>query len=34
MEETLIAFGSELKALGEGKVGGYLVRFQQQKTLT
>ena len=27
MEETLIAFGSELKALGEGKVGGYLVRF-------
>lgn len=27
MEETLIAYGSELKALGEGKVGGYLVRF-------
>ncbi len=27
MEETLIAFGSELKALGEGRVGGYLVRF-------
>jgi HK97 family phage major capsid protein len=27
MEDTLIAFGSELKALGEGKVGGYLVRF-------
>jgi HK97 family phage major capsid protein len=27
MEETLIAYGSELKALGEGKVGGYLIRF-------
>ena len=27
MEDTLIAFGSELKALGEGKVGGYLIRF-------
>ena len=27
MEETLIAFGNEIKALGEGKVGGYLVRF-------
>jgi HK97 family phage major capsid protein len=27
MEETLITFGSEIKALGEGKVGGYLIRF-------
>lgn len=27
MTDTLIAFGSEIKALGEGKLGGYLVRF-------
>ena len=26
-EEVLISFGGELKALGEGKFGGYLVRF-------
>lgn len=27
MDEILIAYGAELKALGDGKVGGYLVRF-------
>lgn len=27
MDEFLIAYGAELKALGDGKVGGYLVRF-------
>lgn len=27
MDEILIAYGAELKALGEGRVGGYLVRF-------
>jgi len=27
MDEMLIAFGSEIKALGEGRIGGYLVRF-------
>jgi len=27
MPDSLIAFGGELKALGDGKVGGYLVRF-------
>lgn len=34
-DDTLIAFGGELKALGEGKVGGYLVRFggETQKDL-
>lgn len=26
-DDELIAFGGELKALGDGKVGGYLVRF-------
>jgi HK97 family phage major capsid protein len=30
MEETLIAYGSQTKALGEGKVGGYLVRFSTE----
>jgi hypothetical protein len=25
--ETLIAYGGEVKALGDGKIGGYLVRF-------
>lgn len=25
--ESLIAYGSEIKALGDGKVGGYLIRF-------
>ncbi|MBK8419949.1 hypothetical protein [Candidatus Villigracilis saccharophilus] len=27
MEDELIAFGTEIKALGNGKIGGYLVRF-------
>lgn len=27
MNETLIAFGSEIKALGDGRIGGYLVRY-------
>jgi HK97 family phage major capsid protein len=27
MDDELIAFGGEIKALGDGKVGGYLVRF-------
>lgn len=27
MEDELIAFGTEVKALGGGKIGGYLVRF-------
>lgn len=27
MDELLIAFGGAIKALGDGKVGGYLVRF-------
>ena len=27
MEDELVAFGTEVKALGEGKIGGYLVRF-------
>lgn len=27
MDEQLITFGSEIKALGGGKVGGYLIRF-------
>src|SRR3990167_4968523 len=26
-DDTLVAFGAEVKALGEGRVGGYLVRF-------
>lgn len=26
-EKTLVAFGGEVKALGDGRVGGYLVRF-------
>ena len=26
-DDTLVAFGAEVKALGDGKVGGYLVRF-------
>lgn len=26
-DDTLVVFGSEIKALGNGKVGGYLVRF-------
>ena len=26
-EDMLIAFGSEVKALGDGKIGGYLIRF-------
>jgi len=27
MDDNLIAFGSEIKALDEGRIGGYLVRF-------
>jgi hypothetical protein len=27
--ETLIAYGGEVKALGDGKIGGYLVRFTE-----
>ena len=27
MEDELIYFGTEVKALGNGKVGGYLVRY-------
>lgn len=27
MEDVLVTFGGEVKALGDGKVGGYLVRF-------
>lgn len=30
LSETLVGFGSEVKALGDGKVGGYLVRFTGQ----
>lgn len=26
-DEEILAFGSEIKALGDGKIGGYLVRF-------
>lgn len=32
MEDELIAFGTEVKALGGGKVGGYLVRFTDADT--
>ncbi len=32
MPDELIAFGSEIKALGEGKLGGYLVRFSDPNT--
>jgi hypothetical protein len=28
--ETLIAYGGEVKALGDGKIGGYLVRFTSE----
>jgi len=31
MEDSLIYFGGEVKALGEGKVGGYLVRYSTPK---
>ena len=30
--ETLVWFGDEVKALGEGKIGGYLVRFSDAST--
>ncbi|MBV6425325.1 MAG: hypothetical protein NAOJABEB_03142 [Steroidobacteraceae bacterium] len=30
MDDMLIAFGNEVKALGAGRVGGYLVRFGDQ----
>ena len=29
--ETLITFGGAVKALGDGKIGGYLVRFSGPK---
>ena len=32
MEDKLIAFGTEIKALGSGKIGGYLVRFSDPST--
>lgn len=31
-DDTFVFFGSEIKALGDGKVGGYLVRFTDEKT--
>jgi hypothetical protein len=31
MDELLIAFGGEVKQLGDGRVGGYLVRFSGPK---
>lgn len=31
MEDVLVMFGGEIKALGEGKVGGYLVRYSTPK---
>jgi HK97 family phage major capsid protein len=30
VEETMVSFGSEIKSLGDGKFGGYLVRFTTQ----
>ena len=30
MEETLVTFGGEIKALGDNKFGGYLVRFSDE----
>ncbi len=32
MDEMMITFGGALKALGEGKVGGYLVVFSDANT--
>jgi len=32
MEDELIAYGAEVKALGNGKIGGYLVRFTDNTT--
>ena len=32
MDEQLVTIGGELKALGDGKVGGYLVRFGDAET--
>jgi phage head maturation protease len=32
MEEILLSFGGELKALGNGKFGGYLVRFSDENS--
>ena len=34
MEDNLIYFGDAVKAMGEGKVGGYLVRWETLKHLT
>jgi HK97 family phage major capsid protein len=30
-EKTLVTFGAEVKALGDGKVGGYLIRYGNSK---
>ena len=32
-DDTLVVLGSEVKALGDGKVGGYLVRFGDEDTV-
>lgn len=32
MDETLVYFGDAVKALGDGRVGGYLVRFSDAST--
>ena len=31
MEDNLMYFGDQVKALGDGKVGGYLVRYGNPK---
>lgn len=31
-ENNLVAFGGEIKALGDGKIGGYLIRFSDENT--
>lgn len=31
-DETLVLYGGEIKALGDGKIGGYLVRFTDAAT--
>ena len=30
MEDTLVNFGAEVKALGDGRVGGHLIRFSTE----
>ena len=32
MTDTLLAFGGEIKALGDGRVAGYLVRYTSAET--